>query len=111
MSPDTESLKDGEEFLVVGVVVEFRGSKGMGMEGHRVDFTRICLDGEDGTKSIVRGISLDDDRFVPNPMCEDQSRSEGTFQGLKGLLCILSEVPSHTLVSKTGERNDNVGVF
>ena len=44
-------------------------------------------------------------------MREDQSGSEGAFQGLKGLLCILGEVPSHTLASKTGKRDNNVGVF
>ena len=44
VSPDMESLKDCEQFFVMGVIIEFRGTKGAGMESHRVDLTRIGLD-------------------------------------------------------------------
>ena len=64
VSPDMESLKDCEQFFVVGVIIEFWGTEGAGMESHRVDFTRICLDGEDGTQSIIGGISFYNDRFA-----------------------------------------------
>ena len=32
VSPDTESLKDCKQFFVVGVIIEFRGTEGAGME-------------------------------------------------------------------------------
>jgi hypothetical protein len=41
VSPDMESLKDREQFFNVGIVVEFGGREGMGMEGHGVDFTGV----------------------------------------------------------------------
>ena len=53
VSPDTESIEDRQQFFVVSVIVEFQRTQGAGMEGHRVDFTRIGLDGEDGAKGIV----------------------------------------------------------
>ena len=66
--PDMESLKDCEQFFVMGVIIEFRGTKGVGMESHRVDFTRIGLDRKDGTQSIIRGIGFYDDRFIRDPV-------------------------------------------
>ena len=68
VSPDTESLKDCEQFFVVGVIIEFWVTEGAGMEIHGVDFTRISLDGEDGTQSIIRGIGFNDDRFIGDPV-------------------------------------------
>ena len=53
VSPDTESLKDCKQFFVMGVIIEFQGTEGAGMESHGVDFTGISLDGEDGTQSII----------------------------------------------------------
>ena len=43
VSPDTEGLKDHQEFLVVSIVVEFQSTEGAGVEGHRVDFTRVSF--------------------------------------------------------------------
>ena len=31
VSPDTESLKDCEQFFVMGVIIEFRGTEGAGI--------------------------------------------------------------------------------
>ena len=83
VSPDMESIKDRQQFFVVSVVVEFWHTEGVGMEGHRVDFTGIGLDGEDGTKGIVRGIGLNNDQMVGNPMGEDGCGNESRLQGFK----------------------------
>ena len=40
VSPDTESLKDCEQFFVMGVIIEFWGTKGAGMESHSGGFHR-----------------------------------------------------------------------
>ena len=53
VSPDTESIEDRQQFFVMSVIVEFRRTESAGMESHRVDFTGISLDGEDGAKGIV----------------------------------------------------------
>ena len=72
VSPDMESLKDCEQFFVMGVIIEFRDTEGVGMESHWVDFTGIGLYGEDGTQSIIRDISFYDDRFIGDPVGQDR---------------------------------------
>src|ERR1700735_5303857 len=96
VSPDPESLEDCQEFFVMGVVVEFRGSESPGMESHRVDFAGISLNGEDGAQSVVGGISLYNDRTVRNPVSENGSGSESGFQSFKRLLGISGKVPGNT---------------
>ena len=41
VSPDMEGFKDGKEFLVMSIVVEFRSTEGAGVEGHGVDFSEV----------------------------------------------------------------------
>ena len=105
VSPDMESLKNCEQFFVMGVIIEFRGTKGAGMESHRVDFTGIGLDGEDGTQSIIRGIVFYDDRFIGDPVGQDRCGGESRFQGLKGFPGSISKVPWNTLAGQPGKQN------
>ena len=100
VSPDTEGLKDCEHFFVMGVIIEFRDTKGAGMESHGVDFTRIGLDGEDGTQSIIGGISFYDDRFIRDPVGQDRCRGESGFQGLEGFPGGIGKVPWNTLAGQ-----------
>ena len=111
VSPDTEGLKDCEQFFVMGVVIEFWGTEGVGMESHGVDFTRIGLDGEDGTQSIIRGIIFYNDRFIEDPVGQDRCRGESGFQGLEGFLGRIGKVPWNTLVGQPGKQNHNVGII
>ena len=48
------------------------------------DFTRISLDGEDGTQSVIRSIDFNNDRFVGDPMCQNRCGNESGFQGQDG---------------------------
>ena len=41
MTPYLKSFENGEQFLVMDIVVEFRGRKGAGVEGNGVDFI-VC---------------------------------------------------------------------
>ena len=41
VSPDMENLKDCEQFLVMGVIIEFWGTEGAGMESHS---EKICTE-------------------------------------------------------------------
>ena len=68
VSPDMESVKDCKQFFVMGVIIEFWGTEGTGMESNRVVFTGIGLDGEDCTQSVIRGIGFYDDRFIGDPV-------------------------------------------
>ena len=79
--PDMEGLKDSKEFLVMSIVVEFRSTEGAGMESHRVDFSGVGFNQQDGSESVVRGISLNNDRSVQNPMGQDGCRGKCGLQG------------------------------
>ena len=52
--PYLKSLKNGEQFLVVDIVVEFGGHKGAGVESNGVDFiVHRGYHGENGGEGIV----------------------------------------------------------
>lgn len=59
MSPGGEHLKDGEEFLVMRVVVQFRRVESPGVERDWTDRAIRENVGEHGGNSVVRGVSLD----------------------------------------------------
>ena len=101
--PDMESLKDCKQFFVMGVIIEFQGTEGAGMESHGVDFTGIGLDGEDGTQSIIGGIGFYDDRFIGDPVGQDRCGGESGFQGLEGFPGSIGKVPRITLVGQPGK--------
>ena len=52
--PYLKSFENGKQFLVVDIVVEFRGHKGVGVESNGVDFiVHWGYHGEDGSKGVV----------------------------------------------------------
>ena len=110
MPPNAESLKDSKEFLVVSVIIELWCCKGSGVEDHRVDLTGVGLNGEDHAKGIVRGVGLNNNGFVGDPMSEDWGGGEGGLKGFKRLSSGIGEVPWDTLVGELSEGNDNVGI-
>ena len=107
VSPDMESLKDWEQFFVVGVILEFQGTEGVGMESHGLDFTRI---GEDGTQSIIGSIGSYDDRFIRDPVGQDRCGDESGLQGLEGFPSSISKVTQNTIVGQPGKWNRNVRI-
>ena len=109
--PDTESLKDCKQFFVMGVIIEFQGTEGAGMESHGVDFTGISLDEKDGTQSIIGGIGFYDDRFIGDPMGQDRCRGESGFQGSEGFPGSIGKVPWDTLAGQLGKQNHDVRII
>ena len=67
-----------------------------------MDFTGIGLDGEGGAKGVVRGISLNNDQMVGNPMGEDGCRNESGLQGFKQFPSGVGEIPQSTFSGKPG---------
>ena len=51
--PNLESFKDGQQFLVMCVVVQLRRSESMRVKGNWVNFIIFINNGEDCSKSIV----------------------------------------------------------
>jgi len=61
MAPIFEAFEDGQEFLVMGIVIPLGVCEGTGMETYRMDLT-IRGKGRNNTcKGIVQGVSFDED--------------------------------------------------
>ena len=71
MSPHLEALENGEELLVVRVVIALSFGEGVGMEGYGMDLAIGHDGGDDAGEGIVRGVGLDEQGVVGGPMGED----------------------------------------
>ena len=70
MAPYLKSFENGKQFLVVDIVVEFRGCKGVGVEGNGVDFiVRQGYHGEDGGEGVVQRVCFNYEWRAWNPVC------------------------------------------
>ena len=81
MMPNFEDFKDGQEFLVMYIIVQLHGVKGPGVERnwmHLVVHWRNCQ--QDCCKSIIRGVSFNNEWSIGDLMCEDCSSCEGFFE-------------------------------
>ena len=69
MTSYLKSFKNGEQFLVMDIVDEFRGCKGAGVESNGVDFiVHQGYHGEDGSKSVVQCIHFNYEQRAWNPV-------------------------------------------
>ena len=66
-----EGLEDGQQLLVMGIIVQLRGGQSPQIVSDRSEFGISANNGQ------YAGVGLDHKRSVGNPMSEDQSRSEG----------------------------------
>jgi hypothetical protein len=98
LTPVLEGLKDGQEFLVMSVVVEFHWVKEVGMESNRMNFTIRGANGEDGGKSIVQGIHLNHNLGVRHPMGEEWCMYEFLLELVKGCTAFAIKVPRGILL-------------
>src|SRR6266481_5470576 len=81
------------------------------MEGNWVQLARRCRNGKYGCEFIVRGISLDFNWGIRQPVGEDWSHSESLLQGLEGCTALISKVPGNTLVGEPHKWNCDLGIF
>ena len=77
MSPVLESLEDGQQLLVMGIIVQPRGRQSLQIVSDGSELGISANNGQNAGDGIVRGVSLDHKRSIGNPMSEDWSRSEG----------------------------------
>src|SRR5882724_2953941 len=92
------------------IVVEFWGRKCLGVECNGVQVTIRSCNGKDSSKCIVRGISLNCDLSVWDPMGKDQSCGESLFKCFKGRMALIGEMPGGTLVGKTHKQDCDFGI-
>jgi hypothetical protein len=93
VSPYSEGFEDGQEFLVVGVVVQFRDSEGPGVESHRVDLSILRNGGKNCGNSVIRCIGFNDKRSVGVESGKDWSGCECFFERIEGFTAFVIEVP------------------
>ena len=77
VSPVLEGLEDGQELLVMGIIVQLRGGQSLRIVSNRSELRISTNNGQNAGNGIVQGIGLDHKRSVGNPMNENQSGSEG----------------------------------
>src|SRR5882724_11611917 len=87
------------------IVVEFWGGKCPGVECNWVKFAIGSHDGKDSSKCIVRGVSLNCDLSVWDPMGKDKSCGESLFKCFKGRVALIGEMPGGTLLGKICKQN------
>src|SRR3981081_778470 len=83
MAPNAERLKDGEELLVMDIIIELCRVKRTRVESDGMNFTVLQLNGENSRKGIIRSVSLNNDRAVGYPMSKNRSRGESGFKRFK----------------------------
>ncbi|KIK75997.1 hypothetical protein PAXRUDRAFT_74074, partial [Paxillus rubicundulus Ve08.2h10] len=111
MVPGVECFMDGEEFFIMGVIVEFQSGEGLGVECDRAEFIIWAVDGKDTSDGVVRGVSLDNDRGIRNPMSKNGSGSEGIFQVPESGAAFIGEVPRSVFPSEVSKQNNNVRII
>jgi len=110
VAPVLECLKDGKEFLIMGIIVQLRSSQGPGVVGNWTNLSVSASDRQDASDSVVRGISLHDDRGIRNKVGEDGHSSEGMLESVEGTSTVLGEVPRSIFPGEPGKRNHDVQV-
>src|SRR6266481_412491 len=104
MSPTFEGFKNCEELFVMNIIVAFGFVKCLGMECNWVQVAGGSRNGKDGGECIVRGVSLDCNGGVRDPMCEDRSCSESLLECIEGETALIGKVPYSTLAGETCEQ-------
>jgi hypothetical protein len=99
VSPMFEGNNDGQEFLVIDLIVCLSREELARVEGNRVQTSFIIILAADSSHSIIRSIWLNDTGLGRVIMAEYRARAEGSLEGLERLLgsrrpfelCILLE--------------------
>ena len=109
--PGFESLKDCEELLVMGIVVQLGCSQCLRIEGNRAKLAIHTGDGEDSSDHIIRSIGFNGDLRTWLEVSKDGSCSKGLLQSIERLSALVSEVPRGIFPSKPSQRNHNIRVI
>ena len=77
MSPVLEGLEDGQQLLVMGIIVQLRGGQSPRIVSDGLELGIGADNGQNASNGIVQGIGLDHKQSIGNSMSEDWSGSEG----------------------------------
>jgi len=108
--PNLESFEDGQQFLVMCVVVQLRRSESARVKGNWMNFIIFINNGEDCSESIVRGIGFHNKLSIGNPMSKDRSGGKCFLERVESILIGGIELPRSVLPGEVCQWNDNVQV-
>ena len=77
VSPVLEGLKDGQQLLVMGIIIQLRGRQSLRIVCDGLELRISANNGQNPGDGIVQGVSLDRKQSIGNSMSEDWSGSEG----------------------------------
>jgi len=110
VSPGFKGTDDGEEFVVIDIVVSFCLRERLGEVGTGVPISIGVHLEEDSTRCVFRGIGSDGEGGGEIGEVKDGFLQEKGFEGVKGGLAGGSPVPLEVLFCKVDEGAGNVGV-
>jgi len=108
--PNLEGFKDSKQFLVMYIVVQLHCSESARVKGNWVNFIIFVNNGEDCSKSIVRGIGFHNELSIGNPMSENRSGGKCFLERVESILTGGVQLPRNVLLGKACQWNDNVRV-
>ena len=88
----------------MNIVVAFGSFERPGVECNGVQLAGRGRNGQDGCEHIVRGVSLDCNLSVRDPMGQDRSGSEGLLKCIEGRTTLISKVPRNILACEVREQ-------
>ena len=91
----------------MNIVVASGSFERPGVERNGVQLAGRGHNGQDGCERIVRGISLDCNLSVLDPMGQDRSGSEGLLQCIEGGMTLIGKVPRNILACEVREQDDD----
>jgi len=108
--PNLESFENGKQFLVICIIVQLHCSESVRVKGNWMNFIIFINNGEDCSKSIVRGISFHDELSIGNSMSKDRSRSKCFLERVESISTGGVKLPRNVLPDEVCQWNDNVRV-
>ena len=72
VSPLVEGIKNGKEFFVVHIILEFGADKGPRVKSDWVHLAVRSNGGKDSRQGVVRSVSFNDERLARNVMQENR---------------------------------------
>ena len=106
--PNLKSFEDGKQFLVMCVIVQLCCSKSARVKDNWMNFIIFVNNGENCSKSIVRGISFHNELSIGNPMSEDRSGGKCFLERVESIFTGGVELPRNVLPGEVCQWNDNV---
>ena len=110
VSPNLKGFKDGKQFLVMYVIVQFHCSESVRVKGNWINFILFVNNGEDCSKRIVQGISFHNELSIRKPISENRCEGECFLEKVESILTEGVKLPRNVLPGETCQWNDNVQV-